>query len=141
MLSIVKSMSLIGLEGYLINVQVDISAGIPSWEIVGLPDTSVKEAKERVRTAIKNSGYEMNSRKIIVNLAPADTKKEGSFFDLPIAIGILLCNGQINSSFDDIAFIGELSLDGSLNKVNGILPMCIEARKLGIKKIFLILKL
>ena len=79
MLSIVKSMSLIGLEGYLINVQVDISAGIPSWEIVGLPDTSVKEAKERVRTAIKNSGYEMNSRKIIVNLAPADTKKEGSF--------------------------------------------------------------
>ena len=76
MLSIVKSMSLIGLEGYLINVQVDISAGIPSWEIVGLPDTSVKEAKERVRTAIKNSGYEMNSRKIIVNLAPADTKKK-----------------------------------------------------------------
>ena len=113
MLSIVKSMSLIGLEGYLINVQVDISAGIPSWEIVGLPDTSVKEAKERVRTAIKNSGYEMNSRKIIVNLAPADTKKEGSFFDLPIAIGILLCNGQINSFFDDIEFIGELSLDGS----------------------------
>ena len=137
MLSIVKSMSLIGLEGYLINVQVDISAGIPSWEIVGLPDTSVKEAKERVRTAIKNSGYEMNSRKIIVNLAPADTKKEGSFFDLPIAIGILLCNGQINSSFVDIAYIGELSLDGSLNKVNGILPMCIEARKLGIKKIIL----
>ena len=76
MLSIVKSMSLIGLEGYLINVQVDISAGMPSWEIVGLPDTSVKEAKERVRTAIKNSGYEMNSRKIIVNLAPADTKKK-----------------------------------------------------------------
>ena len=79
MLSIVKSMSLIGLEGYLINVQVDISAGIPSWEIVGLPDTSVKEAKERVRTAIKNSGYEMNSRKIIVNLAPADTKKKVPF--------------------------------------------------------------
>ncbi len=137
MLSIVKSMSLIGLEGYLINVQVDVSAGMPSWEIVGLPDTSVKESKERVRTAIKNSGYELNSRKIIVNLAPADTKKEGSFFDLPIAIGILTCNGQINSSSDDIAFIGELSLDGSLNKVNGILPMCIEARKLGIKKIIL----
>lgn len=93
MLSIVKSMSLIGLEGYLINVQVDVSAGMPSWEIVGLPDTSVKESKERVRTAIKNSGYELNSRKIIVNLAPADTKKEGSFFDLPIAIGILTCNG------------------------------------------------
>lgn len=136
MLSVVKSMSLIGLEGYLINVQVDISAGMPCWEIVGLPDVSVKESKERVRTAIKNSGYELLSRRIIVNLAPADTKKEGSFFDLPIAIGILICNGQINNtSLDDLVFIGELSLDGTINKVNGILPMCIEARKLGIKKI------
>ncbi len=106
------------------------------WDIVGLPDVSVKEAKERVRTAIKNSKYELQSRKIIVNLAPADTKKGGSFFDLPIAVGILVCTEVILEEIpQDIAFIGELSLDGKLNKVNGILPMCIEAKKLGIKKI------
>ena len=86
-----------GLEGYLINVQVDVSAGMPCWEIVGLPDTSVKESKERVKTAIKNSGYELLSRKVVVNLAPADIKKEGSFFDLPIAIGILMCCGEIKN--------------------------------------------
>lgn len=137
MLSIVKSMSLLGLDGFLIYVQVDVSAGIPGWEIVGLPDTSVKEAKERVRTAIKNSGYELQSRKIIVNLAPADTKKEGSAFDLPIAIGILLCTEVIGQIPENIAFIGELSLDGKINKVNGVLPMCIEAKKLGIKQVVL----
>ena len=138
MLSIVKSMSLLGLDGYLISVQVDVSGGLPGWEIVGLPDVSVKEAKERVRTAIKNSGYELQSRKIIVNLAPANTKKEGSFFDLPIAIGILACNEQIITQVSqDIVFIGELSLDGKINKVNGILSMCIEAKKLGIKKVIL----
>ena len=137
MLSIVKSVSLLGLDGCLIYVQVDVSAGIPGWDIVGLPDTSVKEAKERVRTAIKNSGYELQSRKIIVNLAPADTKKEGSAFDLPIAIGILLCTEAIGQVSADIAFIGELSLDGKINKINGVLPMCIEAKKLGIKQVIL----
>lgn len=136
MLAIVKSMALNGLEGYLVDVQVDVSAGMPSWEIVGLPDVSVKEAKERVKTAIKNSGYELLSRKIIINLAPANTRKEGSLFDLPIAIGILMdleviCKNDISN----IAFIGELSLDGKLNKLNGILPMCIEAKRLGIKKV------
>ena len=137
MLSIVKSMSLIGLDGCLISVQVDVSGGLPGWDIVGLPDTSVKEAKERVRTAIKNSGYELQSRKIIVNLAPADTKKEGSAFDLPIAVGILICTDVISKIPENIIFIGELSLDGKINKVNGILPMCIEAKKLGIKNIVL----
>lgn len=136
MLANVKSMALHGLEGYLIEVQVDVSAGMPGWEVVGLPDISVKESKERVRTAIKNSGYEFQSRKIVVNLAPADTKKEGSFFDLPIAIGILINFGEIQSkNFEDTVFIGELSLDGKINKVNGILPMCIEAKNLGIKRI------
>ena len=135
MLSIVKSMSLLGLDGCLISVQVDVSGGLPGWDIVGLPDTSVKEAKERVRTAIKNSGYELQSRKIIVNLAPADTKKEGSAFDLPIAVGILICTEVISKIPENIIFIGELSLDGKINKVNGILPMCIEAKKLGIKNI------
>lgn len=136
MLSKVNSMALLGLDGYLIEVQVDVSNGMPCWEIVGLPDTSVKEAKERVKTAIKNSGYEMLSKRIVINLAPADTKKEGSIFDLPIAIGILVDLGEIkNDKLNDIAFIGELSLDGKLNRINGILPMCIEAQKLGIKKL------
>lgn len=111
---------------------------MPSWEVVGLPDTSLKEAKERVRTAIKNSGYEFQSRKIVVNLAPANTRKEGSFFDLPIAVGILMNFEEITfQNLDDTVFIGELSLDGRVNKVNGILPMCIEAKNLGMKKIIL----
>jgi magnesium chelatase family protein len=138
MLSIVKSMSLHGLEGFLIDVQVDVSAGMPSWQVVGLPDTTVKESNERVKTAIKNSGYEFQSRKIVVNLAPADTKKEGSFFDLPIAVGILTNFEEIKQqNLDDTVFIGELSLDGKLNHINGILPMCIEAKKIGIKRIIL----
>lgn len=138
MLAIVKSMSLHGLEGYLIEVQVDISGGLPCWEVVGLPDISVKESKERVKTAIKNSGIDLKSRRIVINLAPADTKKEGSLFDLPIAIGILIANEEIeNKELEDTVFIGELSLDGSINKVNGILPMCIEALNLGIKRVIL----
>lgn len=136
MISIVKSMSLHGLEGYPIEVQVDVSGGLPCFEIVGLPDTSIREAKERVKTAIKNSGYELQSRRIIVNLAPANTKKEGSYLDLPIAIAILLNIGEIQSKdLESTIFIGELSLDGKVNKVNGILPICIEARRLGIKKV------
>lgn len=138
MLSIVKSMSLQGLEGFLVDVQVDISAGMPNWEVVGLPDASVREAKERVRTAIKNSGYDFHSRRIVINLAPADTKKEGSFFDLPIAVGILMDFQNIKcQNLEDTVFIGELSLNGNINKVNGILPMCIEAKKLGIRRIIL----
>ena len=136
MLSKINSMALLGLDGYLIEVQVDVSNGMPCWEMVGLPDTSVKEAKERVKTAIKNTGYEMLSKRIVINLAPADTKKEGSIFDLPIAIGILVDLGEIkNDKLNEIAFIGELSLDGKINRTNGILPMCIEAQKLGIKKL------
>ena len=131
-------MSLQGLEGFLVDVQVDVSAGMPNWEVVGLPDASVREAKERVRTAIKNSGYDFHSRRIVINLAPADTKKEGSFFDLPIAVGILMDFQNIKcQNLEDTVFIGELSLNGNINKVNGILPMCIEAKKLGIRRIIL----
>ena len=138
MLSIVKSMGLHGLDGYLIEVQVDVSSGLPSWEVVGLPDISVKEAKERVKTAIKNSDIEFPSRRILVNLAPANTKKEGSLFDLPIAIGILIATEVIeNINISNYVFIGELSLNGKLNKVKGILPMCIEASRLGIKNVIL----
>lgn len=136
MISIVKSMSLHGLEGYPIEVQVDVSGGLPCFEIVGLPDTSIREAKERVKTAIKNSGFELQSRRIIVNLAPANTKKEGSYLDLPIAIAILLNIEEIQKQeIENTIFIGELSLDGKINKINGVLPICIEARRLGIEKV------
>ena len=138
MLAIVESMALHGLTGYLVNVQIDVSAGLPHWEIVGLPDTSVRESKERVRTAIKNSGIDFPSRKITVNLAPANTRKEGSFFDLPIAIVILIATENLNNiDIENTVFMGELSLDGKLNKINGVLPMCIEALKLGIKRVIL----
>ena len=131
-------MTLHGLQGFLIDVQVDVSAGMPTWDIVGLPDTSVKEAKERVRTAIKNSGYELLSRKIVVNLAPANIKKEGSIFDLPIAIGILMSLDIIyGKGKEDTLLIGELSLNGNLNPIAGVLPICIEAKKLGIKRVIL----
>ena len=142
MLSIVKSMALQGLDGYLVSIQVDISLGLPYFEIVGLPDASVKEAKERVKTAIKNSGAEFFSRRIVVNLSPANTRKEGSIFDLPMAVGILLAtesiiNPYLEDFLSETIFIGELSLDGSIEKVRGVLPIAIEARKLGIKRIIL----
>lgn len=138
MLSIVKSISLEGLNGFLVDVQVDVSKGVPYFEVVGLPDITVKESKERVKTAIKNSGFNLLSKKIIVNLAPATKRKEGSVFDLPIAIGILSSNDYIyGNDLKGMAFLGELSLDGKLNKVNGVLPMCIELVKLGIHKVML----
>ena len=143
MLAIIKSMSLRGLDGYIIDVQVDVSNGIPSWEVVGLPDISIKESKERVRTAIKNSNYELYSKRIVINLAPADIKKEGSFFDLPIAIGVLISSGQLKLNkiqkefLENTVIIGELSLDGKINGVNGILAVCIEAKRLGIQKIII----
>jgi magnesium chelatase family protein len=105
--------------------------------LCGLPDISIRESKERVKTAIKNSGFNLFSRKIVVNLAPAAKRKEGSIFDLPIAIGVLCANEYINYPIHDIVFIGELSLDGKVNKVNGVLPMCIELAKLGITKVVL----
>ena len=137
MLSKVKTMSLDGLNGYLVEIQSDVTGGLPSFDIVGLPDIRVKEAKERVRAAIKNCGVEFPSRKILVNLAPADKKKEGTFFDLPIAVGILYAIEEIRKieNLDELCFLGELSLDGKINKINGVLPMCIEAVNLGIKKV------
>lgn len=112
--------------------------GLPSWEIVGLPDTSVKESKERIKAAIKNTGLKFESRRIVINLSPADIKKEGSIYDLPMAIGILLASEEIQETdLSDTAFIGELSLDGKVNKVTGVFPIALEASKLGIKKIIL----
>lgn len=139
MLSKVNTMSLEGIKGYLVEIQCDVSGGLPCFDIVGLPDIRVKEAKERVKTAIKNCGVEFPSRKILVNLAPADKKKEGTFFDLPIAVGILIATEEIKDldKIKEICFLGELSLDGKINKVNGILPMCIEALNLGIKRVII----
>ena len=135
-LSIVKSMSLQGLDGVLINVEVDISAGMPTWEVVGLPDASIRESKERVRTAIKNCGYEVLSRKYIINLSPANLKKEGSMLDLAIAVGILRSMDVITeSNLENTIIVGEISLNGRINKINGILPICIESLKYGVKRV------
>ena len=138
MISNLKTISLIGIEGDLVEVQTDITSGLPTFEIVGLPDTSVRESKERIKSAIKNSEIEFPSRRIIINLAPASTKKEGTSYDLPIAIGILLALKVIkNENLENTIFIGELSLDGKINRINGVLPMCIEALNLGIKNVIL----
>ena len=142
MLSVVKSLALQGLDGRILSIEVDISCGLPCFEIVGLPDTSIKEAKERVKTAIRNTGVEFLSRRIVVNLAPADIRKEGASLDLPIALGILIASGEIENNYlntflEESIFVGELSLDGSVEKINGVLPICIEAKKLGIKRIIL----
>ncbi len=138
MLSIVNSFGLVGLDGYLVKVEVDINKGLPSYDIVGLADTSIKESKQRVRSAIKNSNLKFPIDKITINLAPADTRKEGSFYDLPIAMGLLSATNQIPvESIVDSYFVGELSLDGSVRKINGLLPMLISARNMGVKKIFI----
>lgn len=138
MVSNIKSIALNGLEGSLVEVQTDISGGLPKIEIVGLPDMSVRESKERIRTAIKNSKIEFPSKKIIVNLAPANTRKEGTIYDLPIAIGILSSLGKINKEkLESTIIIGELSLDGKINPINGVLAICIEAKSLGIQKVIL----
>lgn len=139
MLSKIKSMALAGLDGYLVDIQTDISNGIPEFEIVGLPDVSVKEAKKRVEASIRNSKIEFPNKKVLINLAPANIKKLGSNFDLAMAVGILLATNKIfsinESKLVQTVFIGELSLDGKLNRVSGILPMCIEAKELGIKRV------
>lgn len=135
MLAKVNSFGLSGIEGYLVTTEVDITNGLPGFDIVGLGDTSIKESKERVKSAIKNSGFKYPTNKIVVNLAPADIKKEGPIYDLAIAMGILFASGQLDvTKKDDIVFIGELSLDGSIRKVNGVLPILIAARNLGLKK-------
>lgn len=141
MLSKIKSIALSGLDGNLVEIQTNISSGIPEFEIVGLPDASVKEAKKRIEAAIKNSKIEFPTKKILINLAPANIKKEGSGFDLAMAIGILIAMEKIpRIDFNRLAstiFIGELSLDGKINRVNGVLPMCMEAKELGIRTVIL----
>ncbi|MFV0313757.1 MAG: YifB family Mg chelatase-like AAA ATPase, partial [Anaerotignum sp.] len=137
MLSIIKSSALQGIDSYPVSVEVDLSSGLPSFDIVGLPDSAVKESKDRVRTAVKNSGFSFPVKHITVNLAPADTRKEGASFDLPIALGILCACGVLKSEIANDYFVtGELSLDGSVRAVNGVLPMVYGAKQDGIKKCF-----
>jgi len=135
----VKSCAVFGLDAFPVEVEVDIGRGLPSFSIVGLPDKAIDESKDRVRSAIKNSGLEFPDKRLTVNLAPADIKKEGPTYDLPIAISILLAGGQIGSvtvKKEDI-FIGELSLSGEVRPVAGILPMIMAARDWGTKRVFI----
>ncbi len=134
MFSRITSFALNGLEGVPVEVETDINKGMVSYDLVGLPDAAVKESKERVRSAIKNSALEFPINKVTINLAPADLKKEGSHFDLPLAISILKASGQILADTDGIVILGELALDGSLRPVSGILPILISARDKGFKK-------
>lgn len=137
MISLVKSISLWGIEGFVVDIEVDIETGMPTFTMVGLAELVVKESKERVRAAIKNSGYEFPVDKIIINFAPADVKKEGTHLDLAVAVGILKSSWKIRDSvIDECAFVGELSLNGEVRGVRGILPMVMEARAKSFKKIF-----
>jgi magnesium chelatase family protein len=134
MLAKITSAATLGLESVPIEVEVDIaSSGLPSFTIVGLPDKAVEESKERVRSAIKNSGAEFPNRRITINLAPADLPKEGPAYDLPIALGILVADGQIKAALEHSLVLGELSLDGSLRHTNGILPIALLAKQKGFK--------
>lgn len=138
MLTKVKSFGLNGLDGYLVDVEVDLTSGLPSYDIVGLGDTAIKESKFRVKSAIRNSLFQFPIEKTTINLAPADTKKEGSIYDLAIAVGILAGQGFIKKEVaKEYAYLGELSLDGSIKKINGILPILITARNLGIQKVII----
>jgi len=136
LITIVKSTALHGLDGQIVEVEVDVSRGLPSFDLVGLPDTSVREAKDRVRAAIKNSGFEFPVKRITVNLAPADIKKEGPIYDLPIAIGILAATGQLDPArCSSYVYLGELSLNGSLRSVSGVLPNVMAAREACLSKV------
>ena len=136
MLSSILSCGLTGIDGFAITAEINLTNGMPMFEIVGLPDASVKESRERVRAALKNSGYEFPGGRITVNLAPADMKKEGPAYDLPIALGLLACSGMVDiQRLKGVCIIGELSLDGSVRSVRGVLPMAIFARSQGIKTI------
>ena len=132
----VHSLGLHGVEGYGVLCECDLSGGLPNFEIVGLPDTAVKEARDRVRAAVKNCGFQFPVSRITVNLAPADRKKGGTVYDLPILVGILAAQGELPRPEEDCAFVGELSLSGTVRSVPGMLPMALAAQKDGIRRLF-----
>lgn len=133
----VKSLGVFGLDAFSVTVECDISSGLPRFDLVGLPDAVVKESRERVRASVKNCHLEFPVSRITVNIAPADIKKEGSVYDLPVFIAILKASGQLKGDTDAFAFVGELSLDGEIRGVNGVLPMLIKARDSGVKAVFI----
>lgn len=137
MVARVLSCALVGLDGVFVQVETDILNGLPAFTIVGLPDKAVEESRERVRSALQNSGADLPARRITVNLAPSDLPKEGSLFDLPIAVSILMASGQLQAEIEDYLFFGELSLDGSLRKTKGALAMVQLAKKLKKRAVFI----
>ena len=137
MVSKIRSLGISGINGYEVSAEVYISNGLPGFEIVGLPDAAVKESRDRVRSAVKNSNLKFPVSRITVNLAPADTKKAGTVYDLPVLVGILAAAGYIKQPPDSCGFIGELSLTGEVRRVSGALSMALAARQAGIENLFL----
>ena len=136
MVSKAFSMGLFGMHAFKVEVECDLSAGLPAFDLVGLPDAAVKESRNRVRAALKNCGFDFPVSRITMNLAPADVRKEGPVYDLPLLIALLKATGQLNVNTDDCIFAGELSLSGALHPVRGVLSMAIEAGKLGYTRMF-----
>lgn len=135
MITTIKSGGTLGIDGIQIDVEISLSKGLPQFLIVGLPDTAIKESKERIRSAIEATGYKFQLKKILVNLAPANIPKQGTIYDLPIAVGILYQSGMINEIEENTAFLGELSLDGKLRKINGVLPIAVSLKEKGAKNL------
>jgi magnesium chelatase family protein len=137
-LASLRSAAVFGVEAYPVHVEVDVAFGLPHFSMVGLPDATVRESRDRVRSAIRNSGFEFPHHRITVNLAPADVRKAGSSFDLPIALGLLATSGRLTRpSVEDTVIVGELSLDGAINSIRGVLPIAVGARRLGVKRLLL----
>src|SRR5437867_3675619 len=138
MLACLRTAPVFGVEACAVHVEVDVSFGLPAFTMVGLPDTSVRESRDRVRSAIRNSGFEFPAHRITVNLAPADVRKAGAAFDLPIALGILAAQGVVERrEIEDLVLLGELSLDGSIHATRGVLPIAVAARRDGVSGILL----
>ena len=135
MLARTMTCALLGLEGTIVEVEVDIAPGLPSFTVVGLPDAAIQESRERVRAAVRNSGFFFPMKRVVASLAPADFKKTGPAYDLPIALGILMSSGQVRAEVSDIAFLGELSLEGKLRHTSGILPMVALAQQNGYRRV------
>jgi len=137
-LASLRSAAVFGVEAYPVHIEVDVAFGLPHFSMVGLPDATVRESRDRVRSAIRNSGFEFPHHRITVNLAPADVRKAGSSFDLPIALGLLATSGPLTRrAVDDTVIVGELSLDGAINSIRGVLPIAVGARRLGVKRLLL----
>src|SRR5499433_447470 len=137
MLAKIYSAAVFGVDAYEVEIEVNAAGGMSAIVVVGLPDAAVKESKDRVTTAISNSGYYWPRGRTTVNLAPADIRKEGPSFDLPIALGMISVTEELNSSpFEDFSFVGELALDGSVRAVKGVLPVALEARRRGKRALF-----